>query len=316
MNINDKKNTSTNDILEESINSIKAQTKPDEAKFINESLDTPQDIESEAEIFPETNSEQNPCDTEINRSSDEVVEENLDENLASHEIDAPKKEKVIPSQKKKFPPLAILLSMIIPGLGQVYATDWKKGLMWFIGIFGFPLFILLLANILTNKLSGDYWTLIFISVFLIFFISYYFNLVDSQNTAIKANERNGFSKSKISDRFADYGILGKIALLISKILYPIFRLIFKITFIIISIVLKIFVSILEILGTILAIFLPVLIKHSQEGLKKEQERFKERSEKKYYCQYCGRKLSQNDLSEKCAKHPSGICKGPHKIVPL
>lgn len=122
---------------------------------------------------------------------------------------------------KKFPLLALFLS-IIPGLGQFYCSLYKRGII----ILSIIFVIIITSVILVKILPSDQTPFVFIIGLILFLLTYSLNILDAKNSAKKVNTKNGFQESMISDRLAEYGIFGKIALIFAKFI----KLIFKITF--------------------------------------------------------------------------------------
>ncbi len=181
----EEKNKSTKNILDEAIDSIKSKEQSSAENNSSEEA-TSENVSTEAH------------NKDINENSDEKFEiSNDEEKTDSENIEG----KV--TLPKKLTALGILLSALIPGLGDFYVRKYKKGFLFF-GI----TFILVLLFILVKNYSSSPHCSIYLSVVALFtFIVYFYNIKSAKDDSDRLNKENGFSKSSIKDSLSEYRIL-------------------------------------------------------------------------------------------------------------
>lgn len=239
------KENAEKDILEEAIASIKKAQKveelPEENTDSNQVMDETHSEKSQEELLKIINdlkSKVSGLEKEIHEDDDEIdeeyddgaddkednddVEEASDENIEAddddkHDGDLAGKEDSIESPskniieelppKKKLTILSAFLSMICPGMGQVYVGQYKRASVFF-GIFWLSIILCFIFPLF-----------IFVSL-----ISYIWNIYDAVKISDKVNSLNGFSKSLISDSGTEYGWSGKTGLIILRLLNAVIKL--------------------------------------------------------------------------------------------
>ena len=266
--MNESENKTAKDLLDESIDSIKANKIESKLEEDSEEIDlsdeeindetneleVPDDCDAEDDTFGDDNEEMLGSDNEDVSgdkddlgSADEDSVKNVDNvNIAENTYIANSTKRIY----KKLTALSVILSFI-PGLGQAYAGKIKRGAIVF-SVFILVLLLIGMIGMINPSLLSHYPLINLVLSFL--YPSYWlWNIFDAWKITDSVNKANGFSKSSISDGIKEYDILGKIFLIILKIISKLIIITWAI--------LKISWKILWILGVIvcLPIILPLKI---------------------------------------------------------
>lgn len=222
--MSESENKTTKDLLDESIESIKAKKVESKLKEDLEKLDSlgeeiddgeldvSGDCDAENDTIGEDNKEMAESDNkDVLGGKDDLDSTDKDDVKNVNNVNIAENTYIADSTKriyKKLSALSVILSFIIPGLGQIYAGKIKRGAV-VLGIFVF-LFVLIGTSV-NSSFS-------ILPLSFLFFSHWIWNMFDAWKITNNVNKVNGFSKSNISDDIKEYDILGKIFLIIFKII--------------------------------------------------------------------------------------------------
>ena len=318
--MNEAENKTAKDLLDESIDSIKAKKAEsnlegldslkaeieNRTKELDESAtpsseneynsyDIDNDDDEEEEDFDEEGKDDD-CDDD---ESDENNEDS-DSNNESEETINKSDLKVRKPPTKKLTALAILLSAFVPGLGSFYAKNSKRANIFFGLSCAYVIIIMIITNLWVVKEDFEKF-LLFIPLFII----YFWSIADARIQANKFNKRNNFSKSTIDDSLKEYPLFEKIFIVFFRTIYWICKIFISACYWICKIFISACVITIEaccaIVGFILGIFWESFKSdyrcpkcHSDWSLQVVQEydcgSYKQRH---YECKKCGYQVTRN-----------------------
>lgn len=216
--MSESENKTTKDLLDKSIESIKAkkvESKLKELDLIEEEIEnkTHELYDHDySEVKDDDHSEYDSDDMDI--EEDKIKAKYDKNNESENHIDEPDlKEERTPT--KKLTSLAVLLSIFIPGFGSIYAKNYKRGLIFFgLSCLFFVLFLVIEAFFV------EYMFLPLIAMC----ITYIWGVVDARHQADEFNKRNKFSTSTIQDSLEQYPFLEKIFIIFFRAIYWIYKI--------------------------------------------------------------------------------------------
>ena len=229
--MNESENKTAKDLLDESIDSIKAKKIESKYEEDSEELDLSDEkindeanelyfsdgCDDEDDTFGDDNEEIVGADNEdISGDKDDLDSTDEDDVKNVNNVNIDENTYIANPTKrihKKLTALSVILSFI-PGLGQAYAGKIKRGAI----VFGVFILVLFLNGMISNSSLPSHYPLIALVLYFLYPSYWLWNMFDAWKISDNVNKVNGFSKSNISDDINEYDILGKIFLIILKII--------------------------------------------------------------------------------------------------